>query len=400
MKVLIYDQHVSGHNPAWMYAMTLAALRRGCRPLVALRDAPQVNDWFGRLSEPGFERIAIEDLGDARKQLCSALQLAHERQCHKLIFPYMDFMLGAISGAAPLLEAGSLDLGGIVLRPLLACDGSGRRLKLAMLKCLRTSKAKMERRRLRGAIKEGYGRDILKAHVGRGNDLAMMSLDCDEHERVLGCSYPFARLGRLGVDPWLSRSHLTRAEARTKIGLPQERFIFLHCGTDDEVKGLGDAMQAWDLLPPAIRARSLLLRAGRVRNTALRERINSSGTLIDRYIEQELLDDLYAACDCVLMPYRHHSGTSGVLIHAAAARRPVIAPDHSVVGRLVAAHDLGRLFRHLDVADLARAMQQACEVPAEPGQRASDFAQANSLDAFCEQLGDFFFGSSPECRRR
>lgn len=87
--------------------------------------------------------------------------------------------------------------------------------------------------------------------------------------------------------------------------------------------------------------------------------------VINRYVSNEEEKQLFAAGDVVLLPYRRHFGSSGILVRAIGAGLPVIVSDEELIGRLVRERDLGILFRSGD----ARALQQAIEHVAHASQQ-------------------------------
>ncbi len=162
-------------------------------------------------------------------------------------------------------------------------------------------------------------------------------------------------------DPWPSIPAADRGEARRQLGLPEGKVLFLHLGVPGPRKGLLDAVAAWQRvegLPDAI-----LVRAGMM-DTGEREAI---GTLVSQgrailhegYVPDERMDLYLRASDWVLMPYRHHEGSSGLLSGAAAAGRPVIAPDYGVLGGRVQVSHLGLVYPHLSIEGFADAVRRA-----------------------------------------
>ncbi len=51
---------------------------------------------------------------------------------------------------------------------------------------------------------------------------------------------------------------------------------------------------------------------------------------------------LLKRCDVVLIPYQRHVGSSGLLIWAASAGKPVITQDFGLIGALTRAYKLGQ----------------------------------------------------------
>ena len=162
-------------------------------------------------------------------------------------------------------------------------------------------------------------------------------------------------------DPWPSRPTMDAGEARRRLGLPLDKTLFLHLGVPDPRKGLLDAIHAWrDLadLPAA-----MLVRAGVMapdQADAMRPLVHD-GRAIARAgrIPDDDMDVYLRATDWLLMPYRNHEGSSGLLAGAAAAARPVVTADYGVVGRLTKDSGLGIVYPHLSLPGLTDAIRRA-----------------------------------------
>ena len=63
--------------------------------------------------------------------------------------------------------------------------------------------------------------------------------------------------------------------------------------------------------------------------------------LDERWLASGEIEALISASDVVLAPYQRFVGSSGVLMWAARAGKPVLAPEFGLIGRLVADHRLG-----------------------------------------------------------
>lgn len=186
-------------------------------------------------------------------------------------------------------------------------------------------------------------------------------------------------------DPWPSRPSMEAREARRRLGLPEHGKLFLHLGEYSERKGLLDAVNAWTrnsdlagatlvragvMAPGQVDAMAPLLRQGRA-------------ILHEGYVPDEKLDLYLRACDWLLMPYRFHEGSSGLLSGAAAAGRPVIASDYGLVGSRVCSSNLGLVYPHLSADGLAQAVRRASAMPIE------DFAAALQRYSGDHTVGDF-----------
>jgi glycosyltransferase involved in cell wall biosynthesis len=162
-------------------------------------------------------------------------------------------------------------------------------------------------------------------------------------------------------DPWPSSPAADMGEARRLLCLPEGKILFLHLGVPGQRKGLLDTVAAWQRAagvdgPVLVRAGAM----GPGEREAMTSLVaNGHAILHEGYVPEDRLDLYLRACNWLLMPYRHHEGSSGLLSGAAAAGRPVIASDYGVLGRRVQGSNLGLVYPHLSVEGLAAAIRTA-----------------------------------------
>lgn len=105
-----------------------------------------------------------------------------------------------------------------------------------------------------------------------------------------------------------------------------------------------------------------------------------TATVMDRWIGESELEQLYAASTAVLLPYRHFGGSSGIFVNAIARGKPVILPDYGVLAGRVRQVGCGVTFEH----DSEQAFLQCIErVLADPaahfdGEKVRAFLDRNS----------------------
>lgn len=346
-----------------------------------------VRFWIDKISTTDYKRV---DVGlNVKSRLKQAISIAKEYDCDLVFFPYFDDILIELGRETKLIEESSFAFRGILLRPDFfesALYDTKDQIRRFLYKFYRTKRGKelrsdLKSKRLRFAKRTAFlnsfdkGVRLKIACVGNAATQASLEKYC-----------PGSGSFVLKSDPWLSKSELTREQARDRLNLPSDKFIFLHCGTSFPVKGLHDACTAINMLGPELKSKLMLVRAGELWDPDLKPVINSLGRLVDEYIDQEDLNDYYAAADCVLMPYRNHTGSSGVLIHSAANRRPVIAPDYAMIGDFTSRYKLGYLYKHLDLDSLADAMRLAVEGSYIQGPEGKEFVELNSKKKFFEEL--------------
>lgn len=146
---------------------------------------------------------------------------------------------------------------------------------------------------------------------------------------------------------------------------PRDRVGFLLFGYLAERKGPLAILEALALLSPRTAAKVAVLFAGRV-DPALHRRLEQKCHLLkaeqpelwlridDRRLDGAELAGLVRRSDVVLAPYQRFVGSSGVLLWAARAGRPVLAQEFGLVGRLTRDHGLGVAVDSSDPGQLAR----------------------------------------------
>ncbi len=91
----------------------------------------------------------------------------------------------------------------------------------------------------------------------------------------------------------------------------------------------------------------------------------------------------------ILAPYRQHVGFSGILIHAAAAERPVLSRDYGLMGRLTETLRLGLTANPTSPTDLAEKPTIGVRQPRHTlfeVASARRFASENTVEAFVQNI--------------
>ena len=101
----------------------------------------------------------------------------------------------------------------------------------------------------------------------------------------------------------------------------------------------------------------------------MRATLSGGGRLLETggpYLDAATADVFLRAARCVVLPYRGHEGSSGVMLQALAAGRPVIVPDRGLMAYRVRTFGLGATYTDGDEADLQRRFRELEERGPEP----------------------------------
>ena len=152
--------------------------------------------------------------------------------------------------------------------------------------------------------------------------------------------------------------------------LPTGRVVMVLFGVLDRRKGLLTLLEAVRRLDPTVARNLALIVAGRT-DAPVAKAASSFARRIaeqrpeawvrfeDRHLAAGEIAALVGRSDLVLVPYQRFVGSSGVLLWAAAAGKPVLAPDYGLLGRLVREHRLGLTTDTIDPNRLAEALTAA-----------------------------------------
>lgn len=189
------------------------------------------------------------------------------------------------------------------------------------------------------------------------------------------------------------------AALRQQLGVESGRQIALLFGFLEERKGLYPLLEALSLLPHAIQSRVCLLLIGQVAPKDVEKLARSLDELTRHTALQIILHDAFTPeaevpiyfqmVDFVLAPYQGHIGSSGILLWAAAAGKPVLAPTYGLMGELVRRHQLGLAVDTTQPQALAQGCMTFLTNDAATGfnqAAAAQFARSHSAEQFAQAL--------------
>ncbi len=186
---------------------------------------------------------------------------------------------------------------------------------------------------------------------------------------------------------------------RAAWGAPPGRKIALMFGALDHRKGVLEAVAAFGRLAPETQRLWTLALVGAVAEGAraevhaaaaeARRTTETAIVLHDAYVPEEAIDAWIGASDLVLLPYRGHVGSSGVLVRAAGWGKPVLGGDTGLVGEHIRRRRLGYAVdssRPEAIAEALAAFTRAPEAAPFSPEDARAFARAHDADAFAAAL--------------
>ena len=187
--------------------------------------------------------------------------------------------------------------------------------------------------------------------------------------------------------------------ARSRLGAPADKKLFLLTGDISGRKGIWKLLDAITLLTPEETSRMCLAIVGRAEAVVeqrmtlqIKALVASTPVVIIRraqYVEDSELADWFTATDVVLAPYIGHVGMSGILLLAAAHRKPVISTPLGAMGRITQEYLLGPTADPSNPAELAQAIRCFLNEGPTHGwdpETAYAFAKERSHDKFGEGL--------------
>ncbi len=184
----------------------------------------------------------------------------------------------------------------------------------------------------------------------------------------------------------------SKTSARAALELPLEPRMVLLFGVASHVKGADLLFKALEQVPPEF----LVCVVGKTGDVYLpswgdTSRLSRNGwgdriRQVSRFVSATEMQDYYAACDAVVIPYRQgFAGTSGTLRTASEYGKAIIACDQHFIGERVRQWQLGLTFRTEDVQSMAAALRKFAAKPdswfTEIAERSRSLVKVESWEA-------------------
>lgn len=200
------------------------------------------------------------------------------------------------------------------------------------------------------------------------------------------------------IDPTSLHSGVAMSKVRAAYGVDEGRTLALLFGSLAERKGIFTVLEALKLLPDHAAEQLTVLFAGAAR-PEIHDRLQDAATqvrgpvqfiLYDQFVPDDEIQDLVRASDLVLVPYQRHIGSSGVLIRAAVAGRPVLGQDYGIMGQQIIKHRLGRAVDSTRPEAIAATLEEFLAAPNDhfDATAARAFAERNTVEAYQKVLFD------------
>jgi glycosyltransferase involved in cell wall biosynthesis len=171
------------------------------------------------------------------------------------------------------------------------------------------------------------------------------------------------------------------------VGVNDGRPVVVYVGTNQERRGYDT------LLELALESAGCFIHCGLLDEAdasfdqvsrPLRGALKGRGALLETripYRRPETAELFMAAARCVVLPYQEHDGSSGIMLQAAAAGRPVLVPDRGLMAWRVRRFGLGETYAHGDITDLRRKFRALLEsAPGRYSEASREYAACFSAE--------------------
>ncbi len=178
--------------------------------------------------------------------------------------------------------------------------------------------------------------------------------------------------------------------------IDKNRKIFLHIGSLGHRKGTLEVIEAAAQIEDADQKGVALLLVGKAGTTAdenlYSEKIEMMQKITDvqliwdnQFVPVKMMKSLFNQCDRVLLPYKNAEFSSGILGHAAASQKKVIATGAGLIQELVIQYQLGELLETPDAKNIAEKIKEVLHKDSVPTKK-SDFVRAHSPEVFAQKV--------------
>ncbi|BAZ32373.1 hypothetical protein NIES4074_48770 [Cylindrospermum sp. NIES-4074] len=188
-------------------------------------------------------------------------------------------------------------------------------------------------------------------------------------------------------------------QIKSELQVESNRQVFLLFGAIDGRKGIYPLLDAIKLLPVEACKQICLLLIGKIASSdkiKITERLSEISQSLpiqiiirDEFVSFELVPCYFQISDFILVLYQKHVGMSGIILHAAAAQKPVLASDYGLIGKLALEYQLGLILDSTSPEAIAKNMQKVLDIPQQELtsiEKMQKLVQQNSSEEFSKQI--------------
>lgn len=192
-------------------------------------------------------------------------------------------------------------------------------------------------------------------------------------------------------DPVAFKRIESQTDVYFKYKIPKERMIVLHLGSMQPYKGTLNILRAIEQLDELTLSRYTFVFAGKVNKSIKSEfykcvvNFKSKAHIIvdDDFISFEKMSDFIESCEFILIPYNIKSQSSGIIGHANLYEKPVVAVDHSLIGKLVKRNRMGYLLDSPSIEDIISFLK---DYKSENYELGKSYIDKNTIESFVNHL--------------
>jgi glycosyltransferase involved in cell wall biosynthesis len=205
-------------------------------------------------------------------------------------------------------------------------------------------------------------------------------------------------------EPFLHPEPSESAALLTNLGVDPERVTFLVFGVLSRRKGIFQVLDALSYLSEEQAARTNLFYVGRinpeikeeflVRMEEARKASSAQISIYDGFISNQEAGALFSEIDVVLGLYeRSFVGSSGLLIWAASAEKPLLVSSYGMIGKFVSDHKFGFCVDPENPAEIAAGMEKFLvgDYPEIDLQAMRRYANQNDSQHFAKAIIDTLY---------
>lgn len=377
MKILIYDEKLSGHHLEYLKHYCQAALKMPNDEFIICIPKLEYEAKKDYLPVPMLQKNIRYDLIEDEEvnQICCGSSLMYGIKKTKSIVRKVKkndvnavFLTDFITTIPFLLflMPRTVKVRGIIYRIFLYLKGKTSRLRYAFdLMCflLMAKSGVMER---------------------------VFILNDEESAKELNDMFHTTKFKAL-ADPVVDVDLSKVVNLRKELGVPDSNTIYFHFGALSERKGTLEILKAIIMADAEILHNKTFILAGVVRND-IRDRFYSLLSqarekaqiiVFDEFCSYDKLNSLCHTSDIIIMPYSQTELSSGVLGYAAQFEKPVIGPCDGLIGKLIRNYHLGITLSRTDANGIADILGKPI-----PHSQPKEYVIKNKKENFIDNLWD------------